>query len=116
MAPEIVKKIDYDAKATDIWAIGILAYRMLYGVPPFRAPSEKELYSKISKGLYSFPQELRSEDQPSLKIDVSSSVKDFITSMLKYKPEERGEAASYLSHEWMKEGGWLLNGKVIEIL
>lgn len=44
MAPEIVKKLDYDAKATDIWAIGVLAYRMIYGFPPFRAPSEKELY------------------------------------------------------------------------
>jgi serine/threonine protein kinase len=55
MAPEIVKKQDYDPKATDIWAVGILAYRMLYGVPPFRAPTEKELYNKICKGVYSFP-------------------------------------------------------------
>lgn len=55
MAPEIVKKQEYNAKATDIWAIGILTYRMLYGVPPFRAPSEKELYHKIVKGNYSFP-------------------------------------------------------------
>lgn len=47
MAPEIVKKQEYDAKATDIWSIGILAYRMLYGVPPFKAPTEKELYLKI---------------------------------------------------------------------
>ena len=44
MAPEIVKKQEYDPKATDIWALGILAYRMLYGVPPFRAANEKELY------------------------------------------------------------------------
>lgn len=44
MAPEIVKKNEYDPKASDVWAIGILTYRMLYGVPPFRAPSEKELY------------------------------------------------------------------------
>jgi serine/threonine protein kinase len=44
MAPEIVKKDDYNAKATDIWALGILAYRMLHGFPPFRAPTEKELY------------------------------------------------------------------------
>jgi len=44
MAPEIVKKIDYEAKGTDIWAVGVLLYRMLYGDPPFKAPSEKELY------------------------------------------------------------------------
>jgi len=52
MAPEIVKKQEYDPKASDIWAIGILAYRMLYGIPPFRAPNEKELYQKIMKGVY----------------------------------------------------------------
>ena len=44
MAPEIVKKHEYNPKQTDIWALGILAYRMLYGNPPFKAPSEKELY------------------------------------------------------------------------
>ena len=57
MAPEIVKKLDYNAKSTDIWALGVLTYRLLYGVPPFRAPSEKELYSKIMKGVYSYPSE-----------------------------------------------------------
>ena len=52
MAPEIVKKSEYNAKQTDIWALGILAFRMLYGNPPFKAPSEKELYAKIIKGTY----------------------------------------------------------------
>jgi len=28
---------------------------MLYGVPPFRAASEKELYNKIIKGNFSYP-------------------------------------------------------------
>jgi serine/threonine protein kinase len=55
MAPEIVKKHEYSAKATDVWAMGILAYRMLYGFPPFKAPTEKELYVKIMKGAYAFP-------------------------------------------------------------
>ena len=55
MAPEIVKKIDYEAKGTDIWAIGVLLFRMLYGDPPFKAPSEKELYQRILKGSLEFP-------------------------------------------------------------
>ena len=71
MAPEIVKKQEYDAKATDIWALGILAYRMLYGVPPFKAPTEKELYSKIMKGTYYFPNESKSDPSKSMPVTVS---------------------------------------------
>lgn len=57
MAPEIVKKLEYNAKATDIWAIGILAYRMIYGFPPFKAQTEKDLYRKIIYGQFIFPKE-----------------------------------------------------------
>lgn len=90
MAPEIVKKQEYDAKATDIWAIGILAYRMLYGIPPFKAPTEKELYSKIMKGQYYFPQEINHDycKSPTI-INLTNEAKDIITQMLKYKASER---------------------------
>ncbi len=71
MAPEIVKKNEYDPKAADVWAIGILTYRMLYGVPPFRAPSEKELYQKIIKGTFSYPSENNKQDDNKLPTNIS---------------------------------------------
>ena len=88
MAPEIVKKLEYDAKSTDIWAIGVLAYRMLYGVPPFRASSEKELYTKIVKGKYSFPVAPAMPENQTLttnKVEprpISEAAKDMIRIML----------------------------------
>ena len=108
MAPEIVKKQDYDPKATDVWAVGILTYRMLYGIPPFRAPSEKELYNKICKGAYSFP----SSDDPVDKnnssqnqlppvnppTNISLQAKDFIKKMLCYQARERLPADQLLEH------------------
>lgn len=57
MSPEIVKKSLYNGKKSDIWALGVLTYRMLYGIAPFKANSEKELFSKIKKGTYIFPEE-----------------------------------------------------------
>ena len=92
MAPEIVKKIEYDPKATDIWALGILAYRMLYGVPPFRAPTEKDLYSKITKGSYYFPSEEKNDPEKPLPTNVSAEAKDIISKMLQYKQIDRASA------------------------
>ncbi len=101
MAPEIVKKQEYDAKATDLWALGILAYRLLYGVPPFRAPTEKELYAKITKGYYTFPSELKNDPVKALPTNISEEAKDFIRLLLKYAPEDRPSADSILKHEWI---------------
>lgn len=47
MAPEIVKKLKYDTKV-DIWSLGILAYIILSGKPPFHGKSKDELYMQIS--------------------------------------------------------------------
>jgi MAP/microtubule affinity-regulating kinase len=47
MAPELTMKREYDGKAVDMWALGVLLYVMLTGTFPFRGQSESELYSKI---------------------------------------------------------------------
>lgn len=54
MAPEIVNKKDYSGSAADVWACGVLLFNMLTGQVPFKATSEKELFRKISKGVYTF--------------------------------------------------------------
>ncbi len=40
MAPEITRKMDYEGKPVDIWALGVLLYVMLTGTFPFRGVSE----------------------------------------------------------------------------
>ena len=54
MSPEIVAKTEYSGAAADVWACGVLLFVMLTGQVPFKATSEKELFRKILKGLYSF--------------------------------------------------------------
>jgi serine/threonine protein kinase len=47
MAPELVRKHEYDGSQVDMWALGIMLYAMLAGTFPFRGQSEHELYLKI---------------------------------------------------------------------
>lgn len=43
MAPEIVKKIKYDTKV-DIWSLGVMAYVLLSGRPPFAGKTKEEIF------------------------------------------------------------------------
>lgn len=50
MAPEIFKKQIYDNKV-DVWAVGVLFFRMLFGDFPFKSINmEYEINSKCAKG------------------------------------------------------------------
>lgn len=64
----------------DIWSLGILLYTLLCGAFPFKANSEKELYSKITKGVFSCPEHL------------SPSVCDLIRRILLVGPSDRPNA------------------------
>ena len=55
MAPELVKKSEYDGAKVDMWALGVLLYTLLLGCFPFKGNSEQELYSRIMRGWYKFP-------------------------------------------------------------
>lgn len=87
MAPEIIKKAGYSFGA-DVWACGIILYKLLTGVFPFRGNSEKDLFKKITVGKIEYP---------SL---VSYSSKALINSMLKIEPEERATIFDVADSDW----------------
>lgn len=61
MCPEIVTKKEYVGPPTDIWASGILLYAMLCGQFPFRGQNDKDLYKKIARGAFTFPDHVSEE-------------------------------------------------------
>lgn len=46
-APEIVRKLPYDCKC-DIWSLGVIAYILLCGFPPFYDESQVEEMRKVN--------------------------------------------------------------------
>ena len=46
MAPELVKKGSYN-KSVDVWACGVILFKLLTGIFPFRGNVEKDLCKKI---------------------------------------------------------------------
>jgi serine/threonine protein kinase len=80
MCPEIVMKKEYIGPPTDIWASGILMFAMLCGQFPFRGQNDKDLYKKIAKGEFTFPDH------------VSEEARSFISKMLVVEPAARYSA------------------------
>ncbi|KAG2799169.1 hypothetical protein PC111_g20538 [Phytophthora cactorum] len=52
-APEIVRKLPYDSKC-DIWSLGVIAYILLCGFPPFYDENQVEEMRKILNGDFEF--------------------------------------------------------------
>lgn len=88
MAPEIVERQPYKGKPADIWALGVILYKMLTGLFPFKASSENELYKKISKLQYN------------TSIINNKLGADLLKEIFVIDPAKRLTATDILNHKW----------------
>ena len=82
MAPEIVSKKEYCGKEADLWALGVILFNLVYGRCPFRADNERDLYRKISKGAFGFPDETYSKMDEFRDMKVSNEYKALVKKLL----------------------------------
>lgn len=113
MAPEVVELFVGEAnhydKRCDLWSLGVIAYILLCGYPPFSGNCEQDcgwnrgencrtcqelLFESIQEGRFSFPESEWS--------DVSSEAKDLIRGLLVKEAPKRLSADAVLSHPWIK--------------
>lgn len=94
VAPEILdtRTKGYDQRC-DIWSLGVFAYVLLGGYPPFEGILN-DLAKEIKKGYFEFHDEYWSE--------ISDAAKEMISSMLVVKPERRATVQQALSCRWME--------------
>jgi calcium-dependent protein kinase len=90
MAPEVILG-DYDEKC-DIWAIGIIAYFMLCGQPPYDGNSIFNVYNRILNDEIHFKGEIWET--------ISDEAKDFIKSCLCKDAKNRPSGKDLLKNNW----------------
>jgi calcium-dependent protein kinase len=92
VSPEVLEG-NYDKKC-DLWAIGVIAYILLSGIPPFNGKTEADVFRKIRCCDFSFPDKQWSY--------ISDAAKDFISKLLYPDPNKRMNPDQALRHEWIK--------------
>uniref|UniRef100_A0A672QZW0 Calcium/calmodulin-dependent protein kinase type 1D-like n=1 Tax=Sinocyclocheilus grahami TaxID=75366 RepID=A0A672QZW0_SINGR len=92
VAPEVLAQKPY-SKAVDCWSIGVIAYILLCGYPPFYDENDSKLFEQILKADYEF-------DAPYWD-DISDSAKDFISCLMEKDPSKRYTCEQALRHPWI---------------
>lgn len=90
IAPEVLHK-DYTL-ACDMWSVGVIAYILLCGYPPFWGNRDQDIFKKIQRGAYSF--------DGMEWLSVSPVSKHFISQLLA-PPHKRLTAEQALQHPWI---------------
>jgi serine/threonine protein kinase len=80
VAPEVLMQKPY-GKACDYWSIGVVAFILLSGTPPFYEEDNYELFEQIKACKYDFDVETWES--------VSNEAKDFIKAVLVADPNVR---------------------------
>ncbi|MFH4976433.1 hypothetical protein AB6A40_003142 [Gnathostoma spinigerum] len=92
VAPEVLQQKPY-GKAVDVWSVGVIAYILLCGYPPFYDENDANLFAQIIRGEYEF-------DSPYWD-EISESAKDFISHLMCCNPALRFTCSQALAHPWI---------------
>jgi len=96
-------------KTSDVWAIGVTAYVLMTGRPPFNGRSNKEIFSNIIRKVLKFP----------TSVNLSQSFIEFCKQILTKSPKRRLALRDALKHPWIQGRGiserWI-SDDVIKVL
>lgn len=91
MAPEIVRKQQYDAKA-DLWSIGVILYECLFGKAPYTSKTIAELLLRIRNAeKITIPSNTR----------ISNECKDLLYQLLEHDPAKRISFSDFFAHPFL---------------
>ncbi|CAA0836216.1 CBL-interacting serine/threonine-protein kinase 10 [Striga hermonthica] len=92
VAPEVVSRKGYDGSKADIWSCGVILFVLLSGELPFHDSNLMEMYRKISKGEFKYPNW------------VSSEARRLISKILDPNPSNRITISKIMENSWFRKG------------
>ncbi|KAK3227468.1 hypothetical protein Dsin_007330 [Dipteronia sinensis] len=92
VAPEVINRKGYDGSKADIWSCGVILYVLLAGYLPFHDSNLMEMYRKIGKAEFKFPNWF------------SPEVKRLLTKILDPNPSTRISIAKIMEKSWFCKG------------
>lgn len=90
IAPEVLEQKGH-SYAVDMWALGVLVFTLIVGIPPFETPHVKTTYKLIKDVKFTFPED----------IPISSDARDLIGNLLLYDTSERLDLLKVVNHPFM---------------
>ena len=104
IAPEVLKG-NYNEKC-DLWSMGVIAYILLSGSPPFSGTDTQQILKRIMRGSYSFHRKKYIYIYIYMYIEkewsfVSQDAKQFVQKLLVYNPEQRLSAREAMDNPWI---------------
>lgn len=90
VAPEVINRRGYDGCKADIWSCGVILFVLLAGYLPFNDPNLMEMYKKIGKGEFKFPNWF------------APDVRKLLSKILDPNPNTRISIAKIMASSWLR--------------
>uniref|UniRef100_A0A7C9DFZ7 non-specific serine/threonine protein kinase n=1 Tax=Opuntia streptacantha TaxID=393608 RepID=A0A7C9DFZ7_OPUST len=92
VAPEVIHRKGYDGAKADIWSCGVILFVLLAGYLPFQDSNLMEMYRKIGKAEFKFPNWFPYE------------VRKLLLKILDPNPKTRISMAKIMENPWFRKG------------
>lgn len=89
LPPEMVRSENGHSFEVDPWSLGVLAFELVTGKPPFLSRSRSETYRQILAADVVFPD------------DFSEGARSFVTQMVQQRPSDRASLEQVRTHPWL---------------
>ncbi|CAK9144489.1 unnamed protein product [Ilex paraguariensis] len=92
VSPEVINRKGYDGSKADIWSCGVILYVLLAGYLPFHDSNLMEMYRKIDKADFKFPNWFPPE------------ARRLVSKILDPNPNTRISIAKIMENSWFRKG------------